>query len=216
MIYARNERTGEHLLVDQLLPLEGTDWVVIKADADGWIPWNPGDPQPMNDDGMMQAKSAQGYVWSPDTADGFCWTKNSRIRYYRPILDSDPEPPEWDGEAWPPPEGARVQAKPGLEDAWYPGFVAAVGEHLGSPRVAVKTDCGRLMLYGSLSRLIRPELSAAQRKELNVFEALKALVLDSVNKGGEDFAHDEGVVAFHIMEAIRDGLVPDVRLEVAS
>lgn len=94
---------------------------------------------------------------------------------------------DWDGKTWPPKEGTRVRVR---EGDYQPGTVVGVGEAMGDTRIAVKTDCGKLLTYtgfeGVGAELVKPLRSAED-------EAVDSMLADAewMDERGFDVSTDE-------------------------
>lgn len=108
MIYAINRKTKEHIGTNLSEWNAGKwpsmRWKIVDADAGGWIPWK-GRVCPLPDGVEAELKYRDGCERSGVTHLGWNHSVGGRdddIIAYRPILDSEPEAPEWDGEGFPP------------------------------------------------------------------------------------------------------------------
>ena len=111
MIYAINKQTKEHVdVTDMSMPrvaqyLNIDEWYLVGADADGWIPWHGGEC-PLPDFAQCMYRMRDG---DTDASEGsILWWEfehdDTDIIAYRPILNTEPKEPEWDGDC-PPPVG---------------------------------------------------------------------------------------------------------------
>lgn len=100
MIYAKNTLDKEHRIA-----VAGSSWPppwrLIEADADGWIPHDD-DKCPLPYEQPCELRTHTGHQQAFDKAGAVIGWK-AAVRYYRPILDTQPEAPEWDGEQRMPP-----------------------------------------------------------------------------------------------------------------
>jgi len=135
MIYAINKRTKEHVdVTDMHMPevaefINGAEWKLTHADADGWIEWDGGEcPLPddawcevmMRDGEKMQGRQSRScWVWR-------CYGSRDDIIAYRPILNAKPSEPE--APEWPQPGGkAELHNEPGYAVAYGD---SAIGEEV--------------------------------------------------------------------------------------
>lgn len=138
MIYLVHKHTKEHRRYDDALDWPYKDCMVVEADADGWIEWEGGEC-PLPDDAWVQVKmrdldvttgtpGRSGWIWG-------CYGECDDIIAYRPILDTKPEPPAWDGEGLPP-VGCECEVH---EDAmWHHATIVA--HHDGCAIAAIHRD----------------------------------------------------------------------------
>ena len=84
MKYLVNRETKEHRIAPAVVPPEFMGrWVIVQADAEGWIKWE-GRECPLPDDVMCQIRNIFTVQSDLKSADEFYW---SHVKAYRPILD---------------------------------------------------------------------------------------------------------------------------------
>ena len=101
MIYAINKRTKEHRVVGGVYRF-GNHWDRVQADADGWIEWDQ-EGSPLPEDSRCDVRLGAQTVPNVVAHRNAAW---EGVTHYRPILDANPEAPEWDGEGESPPVGS--------------------------------------------------------------------------------------------------------------
>ncbi len=204
MIYAVNKRTKEHRRV--VIPpcrynADIVNWRFVEADVDGWIEWESDeDESPIR--GGCSIRLSDGSQYRESDPESWDWSKGGDqwVIAYRPILDTKPEPPAWDGEGLPPVgcvceyrhkasnnEGWRICKVMGHYNEW-------VWIHL--PDWHPHTVKASKFKF----RPIRSEEDGA-------IEAMKSAM--------ENFPYDDTKqhLAELVYAAIRDGKVPGVKLE---
>lgn len=232
MIYAIHKTTKEHRAISAHTRCGADEWRYAEADPDGWIEWHGGEC-PLPDDVKCEVKLKDG--WTSEARAGDFATGRwmdpffafgEGIIAYRPILDADtkPEPPFsrdlginalaerplWDGESWPPSEGARVEVREANDHSFMFATVRAIGMLKERTRIAVTTDCGKLLTYhgthGKHGLMVRPIRSEEDR-------AVDAMVEGVRNELGSGCYRPTAEAIYH---AIRDGKVSGVRLAAAD
>lgn len=119
MWYAINEKTKEHRVCRNQFGTPGDGWLMVPADADGWIKWDGGEC-PLPGDVRCDIKLRYGGAVR-HKAGCIDWARTSCVAY-RPILEdsqtadedidempAEAEAPEWDGAQWPPQVGHKLE-----------------------------------------------------------------------------------------------------------
>lgn len=200
MIYAINTETKEHRIAskgsrisDAMQCYLKENEVLVTADADGWILHKGTEcPLPYNAPcEVLRRDEQQGfkaYEKQVMPAEDWRWSHLGTLYdavAYRPVIA---ESPKWDGKTWPPVEGTRVKIRRAIERKYRYGTVAASGESGEKIRIAVKTDCGQLVIYtGTGNGMVKP-IEAGEEDE-----AVERMLADvkRMAERGLDVCNDE-------------------------
>ena len=192
MIYIINKRTKEHQLrhegLSQQEVLDG--WVPVRYEPGGWITWDGGDcPTPP---GMkVQWKSECGFVSKPVEGTAVSWGGTRRIIAYRPMLDTQPEAPEWDGEGLPP-AGCECEVSWGHLGNEYHRCTILAFDSMGHP--IVEMDDLYIKQAPKACRF-RPLRTPAQRAEDEAVRRIMRITAEA-QPIGEDVAERHAVALY--------------------
>lgn len=207
MYYAINRYTKEHRVISGSAQAMAfgvrDDWRVVEADADGWIKHDGSDECPLPSSSWCEVYRNPGKARFSEA-----WRFNWRdIEMYRPIIndkEQDMSEQEWDGEGLPP-VGTECEYLDGVSCQWGPA--AIVAHHInGEEAIWSRYIHGGELFYGTASDF-RPIRTAAQRAE----DAIKQALAEAVQELRDVL--DDDVCARVVVEAIREGRIPGVKLE---
>lgn len=203
----------------------------LAAKNDGWIDWPGGEFPPVSTNTIVDVKFEKGYVQSGYPAGEYSWEHNwqgSNIISYRlhqpqEVAQTEAEQeldlnecigqapaPVWSGEGLPP-VGMEIEysfAKVNYRTNFSRGKVLAYGMQ----NVFMEHWASKNEFIQPLDKIeFRPIRSEAERKR---YEAVQALCDAGGGNGKVDEKAGYGSCWFDIYDAIADGKIPGVKLEV--